>query len=61
MSGDARDKFASFIPDGDVARFATGLPAALRGDFAGTMGLRRRGSMKEAGLRSSPHQTKLVR
>jgi type I restriction enzyme, R subunit len=37
MSGDARDLFARFIPDGDVARFAEDLPAKLRGDFAETM------------------------
>jgi type I restriction enzyme R subunit len=37
MSGEARDLFARFVPDGDVARFAEDLPAGLRGDFAGTM------------------------
>lgn len=37
MSGDARELFARFVPDGDVARFAEDLPAKLRGDFAGTM------------------------
>lgn len=37
MSGEARDLFARFVPDGDVARFAEDLPASLRGDFAGTM------------------------
>jgi hypothetical protein len=37
MSGDARDLFARFIADGDVAGFAEELPAKLRGDFAGTM------------------------
>lgn len=37
MSGDARDLFARFIPDGDMARFAEDLPAKLRGDFTGTM------------------------
>jgi len=37
MSGDARESFARFIPDGDVAAFAEDLPAKLRGDFAGTM------------------------
>ena len=34
MSGDARDLFARFIPDGDVGRFAEDLPAqAARVDF----------------------------
>lgn len=37
MSGDARDLFARFVPDGDVAKFAEDLPAKLRGDFANTM------------------------
>nr|CRL76793.1 helicase, type I site-specific restriction-modification system restriction subunit [Mycolicibacterium malmesburyense] len=37
MSGEARDLFARFIPDGDVAAFAEDLPAKLRGEFAGTM------------------------
>lgn len=37
MSGDARELFARFLPDGDVARFAEDLPAMLRADFTGTM------------------------
>lgn len=37
MSGEARELFARFIPDGDIAAFAEDLPARLRGDFAGTM------------------------
>jgi type I restriction enzyme, R subunit len=37
MSGEARELFSRFIPDGDIARFAEDLPAKLRGDFAGTM------------------------
>jgi type I restriction enzyme R subunit len=37
MSGDARDLFARFVPDGDVARFAEELPAKLRSDFAGVI------------------------
>ena len=37
MSGDARELFARFIPDGDIAHFAEELPAKLRGDFADTM------------------------
>jgi type I restriction enzyme, R subunit len=37
MSGDARDLFASFVADGDVARFAEDLPSKLRSEFAGTM------------------------
>ena len=37
MSGDARDLFARFVPDGDLGRFAEGLPAQLRENFAETM------------------------
>ncbi|MGO9154890.1 type I restriction endonuclease subunit R [Mycobacterium sp.] len=37
MSGDARDLFARFIPDGDIATFAVDLPAMLHSDFANTM------------------------
>lgn len=37
MSGDARDLFARFIPDGDMGRFAGDLPSMLRADFSGTM------------------------
>lgn len=41
MSGEAREKFARFIPDGDMGRFADGLPVALRKDFGETMKLLR--------------------
>jgi type I restriction enzyme R subunit len=37
MTGDARELFARFLADGDVARFSEELPARLREDFAGTM------------------------
>lgn len=37
MSGDARDLFARFIPDGDMGRFAEDLPSMLRADFSGIM------------------------
>jgi len=37
MTGDARDLFARFIPDGDVGRFAEDLAGLLRGAFADTM------------------------
>jgi type I restriction enzyme R subunit len=39
MAGEARDDFKVFVPDGDLARFARGLPAALRSDFVGAMKL----------------------
>lgn len=37
MTGDARDMFARFIPDGDVGRFAEELAAKLRASFNDTM------------------------
>ncbi len=41
MSGDARQLFAAYIPDGDVAKFATGLPRAIATKFTETMKLLR--------------------
>jgi type I restriction enzyme, R subunit len=41
MSGDARELFARFLPDGDVGRFAEELAARLRGDFTATMAILR--------------------
>ncbi len=41
MSGRAREEFAAFIPDGDMDKYAEGLPVALKKDFAGTMNLLR--------------------
>lgn len=37
MSGDARDRFAAFVPDGDVGAFAAQLPQMLSTQFADTM------------------------
>ncbi|HEU4387983.1 MAG TPA: DEAD/DEAH box helicase family protein, partial [Blastocatellia bacterium] len=41
MSSEARDKFAAFIAEGDIGRFATELPRKLGEDFSGTMKLLR--------------------
>jgi type I restriction enzyme R subunit len=41
MSGDAREAFARFIPDGDVGALAEGLPERLRSAFTETMKLLR--------------------
>jgi type I restriction enzyme R subunit len=41
MSGEARESFARFIPDGDVGAFAEGLPEMLRSSFTETMKLLR--------------------
>jgi type I restriction enzyme R subunit len=37
MSGDARELFARFVPDGDISRFAEDLQAMLRESFTETM------------------------
>ena len=41
MSGDAREEFARYIPDGDVGKFAGELPKKIRSDFTNTMNLLR--------------------
>src|SRR5207302_7993194 len=41
MSGEARELFANFFPDGDVARFARELPGKIARDFSATMQLLR--------------------
>lgn len=41
MSARAREIFAAYIPNGDVAKHVKELSAALRSDFTGTMALLR--------------------
>jgi len=41
MSSNAREKFARYIPDGDVGKFAKKLPEKIRNDFTNTMKLLR--------------------
>ena len=41
MSGDAREKFAIYIPDGDLGRFASELQDKIKKDFTTTMKLLR--------------------
>lgn len=41
MSGDAVEKFAEYIPDGDIGRFASELPKKMQSDFINTMKLLR--------------------
>lgn len=41
MSAKARELFASYIPDGDLDKYAAALPHDLRSDFTGTMALLR--------------------
>jgi type I restriction enzyme R subunit len=47
MSGEARDLFANFIPDGDVARLARELPGKLDSDFTATMQLLRNSAFQD--------------
>lgn len=41
MSANAREQFAAYIPNGDMAKYARELPANLRKDFVNTMALLR--------------------
>ena len=41
MSGDAREKFEAFVPDGDLTRFAQALPDNIKSDFTATLKLLR--------------------
>jgi len=41
MSGNAREKFTRYIPDGDMGKFAARLPLNIKNDFANTMKLLR--------------------
>lgn len=47
MSGDAREQFARFIPDGDVGRYAEELPARIRESFTESMKLLRDKSFQD--------------
>ena len=41
MSGEGREQFSAYIPQGDMARYASDLPRKLRADFTGNMALLR--------------------
>jgi type I restriction enzyme R subunit len=47
MSGEARELFAAFIPDGDIGRYARELPARLRTDFMAAMELLRNAAVQD--------------
>jgi len=47
MSAEARQRFAEFISDGDLARYAREVPARLRDDFTGEMALLRNAAFQE--------------
>lgn len=46
MAGEAREEFANYLPDGDVARYAKNLPKALANDFTKEMALLRNKSFQ---------------
>jgi type I restriction enzyme R subunit len=61
MSGDARDLFARFVPDGDIGRFAEELPAQLRESFADIMRILRNKDFQQLLLNyPRPHRTFLI-
>jgi type I restriction enzyme R subunit len=41
MSGDARDLFAAYVPDGDLGTFAAALPRRVKDDFTATLAVLR--------------------
>lgn len=47
MSGEARQLFAAYVPDGDLAKYAKNLSKALRSDFVETMKLLRDDSFQD--------------
>ena len=47
MNAEARSQFSTWLPDGDVARFARELPQRLERDFTGTMRLLRTQDFKQ--------------
>jgi type I restriction enzyme R subunit len=47
MSGKAREEFAAFIPDGDMAAYARELPRRIRQDFTTTLALLRNTSFQD--------------
>ena len=47
MSGEARERFAAFIPEGDIGKFAGDIPRAIKADFSGAMKLLRDKNFQE--------------
>ncbi|HEX9340493.1 MAG TPA: type I restriction-modification enzyme R subunit C-terminal domain-containing protein [Thermoplasmata archaeon] len=47
VSGEGREEFSQFIPEGDLASFARRLPDLLRGDWTGTLALLRNKAFQE--------------
>lgn len=49
MSGEARQLFEAYVPDGDLAAFAMSLPRKVKNELVPTLGL-----LRDQGARSSP-------
>lgn len=47
MSGQAREQFSAFIPDGDLGKFAKELPGKIRIDFTNTLALLRQKNFQD--------------
>ncbi len=61
MSGEAREKFANYIPDGDLGRFSIELYAKIKKDFTSTMKLLRDKDLQDLLLNyPKPKRTFLV-
>jgi type I restriction enzyme R subunit len=61
MSGDARDLFARFVPDGDIGHFAEELPAQLHESFADIMRILRHKDFQRLLLDyPRPHRTFVI-
>jgi len=61
MSSEARDMFAKYVPDGDLAKYARQLPGSLRQDFVGSMKLLRDGGFQELLVSYARPQRSFVR
>ncbi|MBP6835105.1 MAG: restriction endonuclease subunit R, partial [Deltaproteobacteria bacterium] len=57
MSGDARELFAAYVPDGDLGGYAKNLPGRLKADFTAAMKLLRDGAFQKL-LRDYPRATR---
>ena len=47
MAGEETERFAAYIPDGDLGKFASDLPQLLRKNFTETMALLRNEKFQE--------------
>jgi type I restriction enzyme R subunit len=61
MSGEAREQFTAYIPDGDINRFASELPTKIKNDFTTTMQLLRDPAFQDLLLNYKRPQRTFVR